>query len=98
MGRPRKEKDPWADLPEEFKAKVTAAGIDDEAITREIREAALYRQALKEAKANDEDLKAQKAKARDAGAVYREGDKLCALKIAFCRAELKSRARVLPGD
>jgi endonuclease III len=92
----RKVKDPWAKLPAEFKEKVVS--VKPEEIYAIIKDKALYRQKLKELRKEDQQLKEAVAAARDAGAVYRDGDKDCALSIAYCRAELKSRSIALPGD
>lgn len=95
-GRGRPKKDKYADLPGEFREAV--AGADDKKINDEIQKAALYAEALTEAKEADDDLKNAKEVAKEAGRTYREGAKICKLKVAYCRDILRNRGRELPGD
>lgn len=91
MGRQFKEKDPFAALDEEFKDAIS--GMEEQEILSRISKISLDAEALREAKANDEDLKSVQAIARDAGAVYREGAKMSALRIKFARRVLGDKSK-----
>lgn len=89
-----KSKDPWKGLPDDFRTRVQQASKEE--IDTIIKDTALYGQALEEEKAKDQDLKSKQDAARTAGATYRDGAKAVKLKIAFARAELKSRCIEVP--
>lgn len=96
-GRKGSKKDKWEGLAEEFKAKIDGSK-DDLIINEEIKNAALYRVRMEELEAADQDLANAKEASKTAGAVYKEAKDACKLKIAYCRAVLKSRGRKLPGE
>lgn len=93
MGKKRgpKIKDPYAEVPQEFRDTMMAA--DDKTINEKIAEIAKNNAALQEAKDQDQDLKDKKAAASEAGAVYREGAKACKQKIKYLRDILAGRGR-----
>lgn len=91
-----KKKDKWEKLPPEFREKVAGATL--EVLHQEIKDAAEYRVRLKEEQAKDMDLKAKKEAVKDASEVYREGTKVCDLKIAFCRQIKQDRGLAVAGD
>lgn len=90
------KKNEFEDLADEWKAKF--AGADADQINREVRDVALYRVRLLELKGEDEHLAEVRETARQAGAVYSEGEKACKLKTKFLRNILKDRKQALPGD
>lgn len=90
-GKGKKNKDPFADLSEEFRDSI--ATKDEAGIRSEITTAALNQVALMSAKEQDTDFHSKKEAAKEAGAVYREGSKANKLKIEFCKRELESRGK-----
>ena len=77
------KKDPFDDLPDEFKDAVAA--MNRTAIRERIAQVALDQQSLLEAKEKDTDFLKAREQAKEAGAVYREGTKMNKLKIAFAK-------------
>jgi hypothetical protein len=90
-GRGRKPKDPFAEVPQEFRDAMAAA--DDAVLNARIAEIAKNDAALQEAKEKDEDLKSKKKEASVAGAVYREGQKANKQKITYIRKILEGRGK-----
>lgn len=95
-GRPKGsgKKDPFADLPGEFKERVESASIED--LRKIIAEVAMDQIALEQAKALDEDLKQKQEQAKEAGAIYSDGGKLNKLKHRLCRRVLEDRGVLAP--
>lgn len=91
----RSKKDPFEDLPGEFKEAV--AGMDEAGIRDQIAKVSLNQAALMEAKDADEDLTTKKEAAKDAGAIYREGTKANKTKVAWCRQVLGDKGKVNDG-
>ncbi len=85
----KEKKDPFAALPDEFRALVEQGG------EAELREAAakagLDQAELMACKEEDDDLILKQAAVSVAGEVYRDGTKMNKLKIKFIRQTLKSR-------
>lgn len=84
-------KDPFAQLDEDFKA--SAQAMDEQQLRDTIAKVALDQSALQEAKEQDTDLSTKKEIAREAGAIYRDGNKQCSLKINFCREILGGKGK-----
>jgi hypothetical protein len=78
-GRPKKDK--FADLDSDFKD--AAASMSEAEIRKRLSEIALNQVELVNAKEVDDDLKAAKFRAREAGAIYREGSKMNKLRTEF---------------
>lgn len=94
-GKGKSEKDPYEDLAPEFKEKINQA--DEGTIHGAIKDAALYQQVMVDTMKEDEDLKARKEEAREAGAIYREAKKQTTLKIRYCKQILSNRGKAIPG-
>lgn len=86
---PRKFKDPFADLAEDFRDQIDAA--DRDGIRSLIAQVALDQAELMEAQSKDEDYQNIKEQAREAGAVYREGTKSNKLKIKYAKMVLEAK-------
>lgn len=80
---PKGPKDPFDDLPAEFKDAVAAASRA--AIRDKIATISLDQAELMEAKKKDTDLEKARETAREAGAIYREGTKMNKLKIEWAK-------------
>lgn len=89
MPRPKKIKEPFADVPEEFKD--TIDGLSRDEIRLRIATVALAQLELMEAQAADEDYQRLKAEFKEAGAVYREGTKANRGKIAYARSVFEAK-------
>lgn len=89
--RGRKPKDPFSEVPSEFREAMMSA--KDEEINGKVAEIAKNDAALEEAKLKDEDYIAKKREASVAGAVYREGKAANKQKIKFLRAILEGRGK-----
>lgn len=89
--RGRKPKDPFAEVPQEFRDAMMSA--DDKAINDRIAEIAKNDAALQEAKEKDDDLKNIRGQLKVAGAVYSEGKKANKQKIAYLRKILEGRGK-----
>lgn len=81
MGRPKKNKDPFADLPSEWRDSITAMGR--ESIDEEIAKVAKQEDENVRAKKDDPDLQNLKWQVKEASAPYREATKMNKLKISF---------------
>lgn len=89
MAKGKGKKDPFADLPEEFKDKVMGGTAEE--IQAEVSKISMAQEELMEAKEEDEDYKQKAAEFTFAGAVYKDGTKANKLKIRFIRQAMKSR-------
>jgi transposase-like protein len=87
-------KDPFADLGEEFKAKVRAA--DETEVRMIIANKAMFGAEMAKARREDQHLKECKEALKEASALYTETAKDVKLSIAFCRDELKGRGKEVP--
>lgn len=85
----RKEKDPFEDLNDEFRAKIDGASETD--LREEIANIALADGELMAAKQLDQDLKEKRQAASIAGAIYREGFTANRLKQKYIRQTMESR-------
>lgn len=85
------KKDPFADLPSEFKDAVSQMSDDD--IKKRIAEVALASHEVLTAKAKDQDLKDKIGAAKLAGQTYRDDLKQCRLKIAYAHNILEARGK-----
>jgi secreted Zn-dependent insulinase-like peptidase len=95
-GRPKKDKDEFQDLPEEFKAVVVAKTDPDE-IKKLIAEAAMNDVALRAAKKEDQHLKEVTEQKAEAELMYKDGAKQNKLKIEFCKRVLSDRGVSVPS-
>lgn len=82
-------KDPWKDLPPEWREKVEAA--KDEDIRTEGGSVAFAEVANQMMKAGDEDLAMRQAEAKEAGQQYVDATKVNKGKLAYLRFILESR-------
>lgn len=90
---PKKEKkDKFADLSDEFKAKIDGGSVEE--IEAAATSAAMEHEEVMEAKENDQDYKEAAAAFAAAGAVYKDSAKNFKLKMKYIRAVLKSRGKV----
>lgn len=81
MGRPKKNKDPFADLPGEWRESVSS--MSREQIDDEIAKVAKNEDENLRAKKEDPDLQNLKWQVKEASAPYREGTKMNKLKIRY---------------
>lgn len=89
MARGRKKQDKFAKLDSEWKDAVAASSVDD--IRKRISDIALEREELLKQKEEDMQLKEALQAAKDAGEVYRDGEKTARLRIQFCKRVLEDR-------
>lgn len=89
MAKEKAEKDPFIDVPEEFKDAVM--GMNVEEIKQRIAKVALDQVELMKMKKEDEDLIKQRELYKEAGLVYREGTKLNRVKIEYCKMMIDSK-------
>lgn len=89
MPRRKTEKDPFADLSQDFRDAVDAQSRDD--IKKTICQVTLDQIELLEAQKLDQDFQAAKEAYREAGAVYREGTKSNMLKIQYAKMVLEGK-------
>jgi hypothetical protein len=89
MPRKAAPKDPFADVPEDFRNGIDAMDRDD--IRRAIAQVALDQAELMEAKDQDTDLQTLQEQAREAGAIYRDGTKANRLKIKYAKQVLEGK-------
>lgn len=89
MPRPKKTRDPFEDVPEEFKS--TIEGLSRDEIKLRIAMVTIDQIELMEAQAADDDYQRLKAEFKEAGAVYREGTKANKAKIAYARSVLDAK-------
>jgi hypothetical protein len=92
-GRPKK--DPWADLPEEWKAKMEATKTSVE-VRAELAAVALHAQHMRELKEDDNAYLEAKEAYSMAGEIYRDAEKQRKLRTKFCRQLLQARSQ--PAD
>jgi len=92
MAKVKARKDPFMDLPEEFKDAIVA--MDAQTINLRIAEIAKNEQENQELKKEDEHLNDLKAQVTDASAGYKEATKQNKLKIKFARQVLKDKGAV----
>lgn len=83
------EKDPFVDVPEEFKDAV--AGMNVVEIKQRIAQVALDQVGLMRAKKEDGDLLEKREAYKEAGAGYREGTKLNRVKIEYCKQMIDNK-------
>lgn len=91
MGRPKKDKDPWADLDSDFKDSAAAMGEGE--IRTRIAETTLNQEALMDAKGKDQDLAQKKEAYSTAGAGYREATKANKLRVKYLRYMLEVKGK-----
>jgi hypothetical protein len=94
MARTKKDvtdKDPFADLPAEFKDKL--ASMNEVDIRKEVSKVALDEEENVRLKEEDLDLKALKEQVKEASKVYRESSKENRLKIKFARRVLEDQGK-----
>lgn len=89
MPRKAAPKDPFSDVPEDFRNSIDAMDRDD--IRRSIAQVALDQAELMEVKDQDTDLQAVQEQAREAGAIYRDGTKANRLKIKYAKQVLEAK-------
>ena len=82
-------KDPFADLPEEFRDAIDRA--DRDGIRKLIAQVALDQVELMDAQTKDMDYQSAKETAREAGAIYRDGTKANKLKIKYAKLVLEGK-------
>lgn len=93
-GRPKKNKDEFTDLPEEFKAKALAQ--DETGLRQLISQSAMNELALREAKKEDRQLNECIAAKDSAEEQYKEGAKQNKLQIKYCRRLLSDKGVDVP--
>ena len=93
MGRPKKEKNPFADLPVEFVDEMSMAS--ESSIRERIAKVSLDDVALREAQAEDQDLAEKKEQAKLASEPYRLGFKANRLKIEFMKQVLQDKGKAV---
>jgi len=84
-----KDKEPFMDVPEEFKDAVAGMSVDE--IKQRIAQVALDQVDLMKAKKEDDDFNEKKEAYKEAGLVYREGTKLNRVKIEYCKVMLDNK-------
>lgn len=85
-------KDPFADLPSEFKDAVLQSGEPE--IRARLANVALDQQEMIELEKLDLDFQSKKEAAKVAGEVYRSAKKVNQLKIKFMRQTLQSQGKL----
>ncbi len=91
MGRPKKDKDPWAGLDDDFKD--TAANLSETEVRARIATVTLNQEALMDAKEKDTDLASKKEAYTVAGAGYKEATKANKLRTKFLRHMLEVKGK-----
>lgn len=86
---PKAPKDPFAYLSEDFRSSVDAQSRDD--IKRTICQVTLDQLELEAAQKADEDYQTLKEQFKEAGAIYREGNKMNKLKIQYAKQSLEGK-------
>jgi hypothetical protein len=89
MGRPKKDKSPYADLPQEWKEGVAAMNIAQ--INDEIAKVAKLEEENRKAFKDDPDLDNLKYQVKEASAPYREASKAHKLKISYAVEMLEAK-------
>jgi len=92
MAKMKKNKDPYKDLPPEFKEAIPSMDVVD--IRKTVAKVALDQAELNIAQKADQDLADKKEIAKEAGAVYKESAKLNKLKISYCRSILENKGNL----
>lgn len=83
------EKDPFIDIPEEFKDAVSGMNVDE--INSRIAEVAKDQVTLMKAKKEDGDLLEKREAYKEAGMGYREGTKMNRVKIEYCKQMIDNK-------
>lgn len=91
-GRPKKDKDPYEGLSEEWRAAVESG--DRELINQKLSEAGLEQQQVLDDMEADQDYQNAKLAAKFAGEGYKERRKVVKLKFKFAKRVLESRGSV----
>jgi hypothetical protein len=91
-GRGRPRKDPFQDLDQAWKDAIT--GMSPDEIKKKVSEVAIELSRIIQAKKEDEDLKAKMIEAKEAGAVYRDGQKMALLRIKFAKQTLEDKGKI----
>lgn len=91
MPKMPKVKDPYQDLPEEWKDAVAQGTVEE--INARISEVAKAEALNQEAKEQDLDLASLKEQVKEAGAQYSEATKANKMKIKFCMRVLGDRGQ-----
>lgn len=86
---PKKDKEPFSELPEEFREAVESMNVEE--IKQRIAIVALDQVELMKAKKEDQDLFEKKEVYKEAGALYREGSKLNKSKIEYCKVMIDNK-------
>ena len=89
MPRGRSKKNPFDSLDQEWKDLVSNMTVDE--IKKKVAEIALELDTLMTAKKADQDLQDKVAAAKEAGAVYREGQKGAKLRINYANYILEAK-------
>lgn len=89
MLKDKADKDPFIDVPEEFKEAVIGMNVVE--IKQRIAQVALDQVELMKAKKEDGDLLEKKEAYKEAGMVYREGTKLNRVKIEYCKQMIDNK-------
>lgn len=84
-------KDPFAELDTEWKDAVAQSNDDD--IKKRVAEIALELEKLRAAKKLDTDYISKVNEAKEAGRVYKEGEKGARLRIQYARSILEARGK-----
>lgn len=90
-GQKKEKKDKFADLSDEFKAKIEGGSVEE--IEAEATKVAMAHEEIMEAKETDQAYKEAAAAFAAAGALYKDSAKDTKLKMKFIRAVLKSRGQ-----
>jgi len=93
-GRPKGSgnKDPYKNLPDEFKENVDS--MDEVEIRKTVSKVALDQAELMLLEKADQHLAEAKFAAKEAGATYKEGTKANKLKISYCRSILENKGKL----
>lgn len=92
MGRPKKDKNNFDDLPEEFKNALS--GMKEQEIRQKISEIALDEEENTRTKQEDEDLKNLKEQVKLANEPYSDRSKMNKSKIRFARRVLEDQGKL----
>ena len=89
MAKEKAQKDPFIDVPEEFKDAVAGMNVDE--IKQRIAQVALDQVELMKAKKEDGDLLEKREAYKEAGMGYREGTKMNRVKIEYCKQMIDNK-------
>ncbi len=92
MARPKKDKNPFEDLPDDFKEAIESASEVE--IRNKVSEVAFNEQANLQAKKDDQDLAEAKERALEAGRKYKETSTMNRLKVKYAHSVLDGRGKV----